>query len=273
MVAGRKGAVVRLAGLQHRRAIVGPAALQKLTRTRPAGKLKLWTSRWTKPVRRRDNGIKLMIKQLLRLGLATLLGAGAALPLHAQDGFYGGVSLRQGGAGATGLTLGGPALAWNRFVAPTGDDAAQQTLLFGGYRWKSDIAVEAAFNSRDQYALKPGSDRPAGVGLGLVDTSARIWNADVYTSWEFLRSFSLYGRLGYAQSDSRPLFSGASLVPGDARRMRDGVNYGVGLRYVLSQSLGLRVEYSRFSHFAGESSSVGVLPESDQVTIGVQYRF
>lgn len=214
-----------------------------------------------------------MKKQLLRVIIATALVT-AALPLHAQDGFYGGVSLRQGGADATGLTLGGPALAWNRFVAPAGEDAAQQTLLFGGYRWKSDISVEAAFNSRDQYALKPGSDRPAGVGLGLVDTSApRVWNADVYTSWEFLHSFSLYGRLGYAQSDSRPLFSGASLVPGDPRRIRDGVNYGVGLRYILSQSLGLRVEYSRFGRFAGESSSVGVLPESDQVTIGVQYRF
>ena len=125
----------------------------------------------------------------------------------------------------------------------------------------------------DQYALKAGSDRPAGVGLGLVDTSTRAWNADVYTSWEFLHSFSLYGRLGYAQNDSRPLFSGASLVPGDPRRFRDGVNYGVGLRYILSQALGLRVEYSRFGRFAGESSSVSVLPESDQVTIGVQYRF
>jgi opacity protein-like surface antigen len=214
-----------------------------------------------------------MKKQLLRFGMAAAI-AGLAIPLHAQDGgFYGGVSLRQGAADGTGLILGGPALAWNRFGTPAADDVTQQTLVFGGYRWKSDIAVEAAFNSRDQYLLKPGSDQRAGVGLGLVDTSARAWNADVYTSWEFLRSFSLYGRLGYAQSDLRPLFSGASLVPGDAHRIRDGINYGVGLRYVLSQSLGLRVEYSRFSRFAGESTSVGVLPESDQVTIGVQYRF
>ena len=234
--------------------------------------MKLWTSRWTAAVKRRDNVKKYMKKQLLRLAVVGAL-IGTALPLYAQDGFYGGVSLRQGGADATGLALGGPALVWNRFAAPAGEDAAQQTLLFGGYRWKSDISVEAAFNSRDQYTLKAGSDRPAGVGLGLVDASARTWNADVYTSWEFLHSFSLYGRLGYAQNDSRPLFSGASLVPGDPRRFRDGVNYGVGLRYLLSQSLGLRVEYSRFGRFAGESSSVGILPESDQFTIGVQYRF
>ncbi|MGH8713462.1 MAG: outer membrane protein [Casimicrobiaceae bacterium] len=216
-----------------------------------------------------------MNKQLLLTVIAAILTVGADLPAQARDGFYGGVSLRQGNAGATGLTLGGPALAWNRFAVPNSEDSAQQTLLFGGYRWKSDIAVEAAFNSRDQYALRPGSNGPqgSGVGLGLADPPARAWNADVYTSWDFLRSFSLYGRLGYAQSDAHPLFTGASLVPGDARRTRDGVNYGVGLRYVLSRSLGLRVEYARFSHFAGESASVGVLPDSDQVTIGVQYRF
>lgn len=217
--------------------------------------------------------VKRVKKQLLPIAVATFLGTAAALPALAQNGFYGGVSLLQGNGAPSGLSLGGPGLAWNRFAAPAGDESSQQTLVFGGYRWKSDIAVEAAFNSRDQYALKPGSDRPAGVGLGLVDASARTWNANVYTSWEFLRSFSLYGRLGYVQTDSRPLFSGASLVPGDPHRVRDGVNYGVGLRYVLSQALGLRVEYSRFSRFAGESSSVGVLPETDQVTIGVQYRF
>lgn len=214
-----------------------------------------------------------MKKQLLQVAIATVLGAASSSPVLAQNGFYGGVSLQQANGASSGLNLGGPGLVWNRFAAPAGDESSQQTLVFGGYRWKSDIAVEASFNSRDQYALKPASDRPAGVGLGLVDASARTWNADVYTSWEFLRSFSLYGRLGYAQNDTRPLFSGASLVPGDPRRIRDGVNYGVGLRYVLNQALGLRVEYSRFSRFAGESSSVGLLPETDQVTIGVQYRF
>jgi opacity protein-like surface antigen len=234
--------------------------------------LKVWTFRWTDAVKRRDNGKKYMTKQLFR-AIIVAAALGPALPVHAEGGFYGGVSLRQGGADATGLTVGRPALVWNRFAVPAGEEAAQQTLVFGGYRWKSDISLEAAFNRRDQYALRAGSDRPADVGLGLVDTSARTWNADVYTSWEFLHSFSLYGRLGYAQNDTRPLFSGASLVPGDPRRIRDGVNYGVGLRYVLSQSLGLRVEYSRFGRFAGESSTIGVLPESDQVTIGVQYRF
>ena len=58
--------------------------------------MNLWTSRWTAEVQRRDNGIKYVNKQILRLAiLGTLIGT--ALPLYAQEGFYGGVSLRQGG--------------------------------------------------------------------------------------------------------------------------------------------------------------------------------
>src|SRR6202049_2077871 len=214
----------------------------------------------------------MMKKQILRTILPTLLVAvcgGAA----AQDGFYGGVAIREAGADAMGLTLGKLPFAWNRFTAPAAEDATQRALVFGGYRWSSDISVEAAFNASDKYALRPGVIGVSSVGLGLSDAT-RSWNADVYTSWEFVRTLSLYGRLGYAQSDARLLFAGASLVAVDPRRSREGVNYGVGLRYDMTQALGLRVEYARFGRFAGETASnAGLLPESDQVTIGVQFKF
>jgi opacity protein-like surface antigen len=211
-----------------------------------------------------------MKKQILRTILLTLLGAvcgGAA----AQDGFYGGVAIREAGADAMGLMLGKLPFAWNRFTAPVAEDATQRALVFGGYRWSSDISVEAAFNASDKYALRPGVIGVSSVGLGLSDPT-RAWNANVYTSWEFVRSLSLYGRLGYAQSDARALSAPLTLVVGDTRRQRDGVNYGVGLRYDLTQALGLRVEYSRFSRY-GDALSAGLLPESDQVTLGVQFKF
>jgi opacity protein-like surface antigen len=220
-----------------------------------------------------------VIKQSLALTLGVALGFGAAAGVMAQGAFYGGVSMRDNGAESTGLALtakpAGQTLVWNRFSTPAADDTAQRALVFGGYRWRNDIAVEAAFNSADKYALRPASSGLSigpGLGLNFGDVSSRTWNADVYTSWEFLRSLSLYGRLGYAQSDGRPLFAGASLVPGDPRHQRDGVNYGLGLRYDVTHALGLRVEYARFGRFAGELVGNG-LPESDQVSIGVQYRF
>jgi len=159
-----------------------------------------------------------MTNQTLRAILLTLLTAvgGAAA---AQDGFYGGVAVRDAGADAMGLTLGKLPLAWNRFTTPAAEDATQRALVFGGYRWSSDIAVEAAFNASDKYALRPGLIGVSSVGLGLSDPT-RAWNADVYTSWEFVRSLSLYGRLGYAQSDSRVALAPLTLVVGDTKHQR-----------------------------------------------------
>ena len=214
-------------------------------------------------------------KQILLIEILGLMAFAAVPQALAQNGFYGGVSMRDGGTEPTGLTLGNEQLAWGRFGAPTADDTSQRALLFGGYRWKNDVAVEAVFNTADKYALQPGAPALSigpGPGLALSETAARSWNADVYTSWEVIRSVSLYGRLGYAQSDARAPFAGASIIPGDTRRQRDGVNYGLGLRYDVTHSLGLRVEYARFGRFAGEGVGSG-LPESDQVSVGVQFRF
>ena len=216
-----------------------------------------------------------MQKQSLLIVLCGLLALGASSLALGQNGFYGGVAMRENGSEANGLTLGNVSLAWNRFSAPIADDTSQRSLLFGGYRWRNDLAVEAAVNTTDKYALHQGAQTPLigpGPGLALTDASARSWNADVYTSWEVIRSLSLYGRLGYAQSDARQIFSGASLVPGDPRRAREGVNYGLGLRYDVTHSLGLRAEYARFGRFAGEGVGSG-LPDSDQVSVGVQFRF
>ena len=213
-----------------------------------------------------------MKKQALRtilLGALVMAIAGSAA---AQDGFYGGVAVRDSGADAMGLALGKLPFAWNRFTAPAAEDATQRALVFGGYRWSGEISVEAAFNASDKYALHPGSIGLSSVGLGLSDPT-RTWNADVYTSWEFVHSLSLYGRLGYAQTDTRALLAPMTLLTGDARRQRDGVNYGVGLRYDLTHALGLRVEYSRFSRFSADTVSAGLLPDSDQLTLGVQFKF
>jgi opacity protein-like surface antigen len=228
-----------------------------------------------------------MKKQTLArvISISLALGLGAAAQANAQPsataatGFYGGVSIRDRGTEAPGITFGPAPQFTTRFNTGNGDDvASRSSLLFGGYRWSNDLSVEASFGSTDQYALRPSDTTTArGVGLNLAngarsltDLPSRSWNVDVVTSWSFLRSFALYGRLGYAQTDPSPLGSSPISV-GDPRRLREGMNYGVGLRYDLSRSLGLKLEYSRFGRFAGEFAST--LPESDQVSVGLQLRF
>ena len=230
-------------------------------------------------------GIKMLWKQQVAGMAAIAIGAGFAAQVFAQEaaishfqanppepGFYGGIALRENAQVTAGVSLGRLSSAWGKFVAPTADESGARTLMFGGYRWRNDVALEAAFGTAESYALAPLGHRGVGLSLGGTGESAtsRTWNADVYTSWAFRPSFALYGRLGYAQSDASPTF--VSALPSIDRRTRDGVNYGVGLRYDVTRALGLRLEYARFGRFAGENIG-GFLPESDQVQFGMQFRF
>jgi hypothetical protein len=211
----------------------------------------------------------------LALGLAAQVEA--AERTDTADGFYGGVSLRDPATDGTGVIFGAPGSGLSRNATTAADDSATRALVFGGYRWHNDLAVEASFGSLDKYALRPldaGSAR-RGVGLtfgpGAGDLQTHSWNVDVLTSWTFYKAFALYGRLGYAQTEAAPLVGVAPVSVSAARGLRDGVNYGVGMRYDMNSALGLRVEYSRFGRFAGEIGSS--LPESDQVTFGLQLKF
>jgi len=232
---------------------------------------------------------KIVNKQRLAAIVSIAATLGLAGPVQGQErtdtvpaaGFYGGISLRDRGTDGVGLNVGAATSAWTKFAIPTVDDTAARALAFGGYRWRNEVAVEASFSSSDKYALRP-ADAPAGRGgvalgvgsgaAGLTDLQSRSWNVDVYTSWAFYKTLALYGRLGYGQAEAAPVVGNPSLTSGvDPRRLRDGVNYGVGLRYDMNTDLGLRLEYARFGRFGVEAATV--LPESDQVTFGVQLRF
>lgn len=194
-------------------------------------------------------------------------------------GFYGGVSVRDAAVEGPGLAIGPTASVWTRYAPPVADETTSaRTLVFGGYRFRNDIALEAAYSSADRYALRPEGVAPLrrGVGLNLAsdvagpgDPQARNWNVDVFGSWTFHRSVALYGRLGYAQAETWPTLGVRSATV--ERRSRDGVNYGLGLRYDMNSTLGLRLEYSRFGRFSVELPNG--MPESDQLSVGMQLRF
>lgn len=212
-------------------------------------------------------------QHIATLCLAVLLTAGAPALAGAQgrDGFYGGISLKEQGSGISFGQLATPALMSAAVAEPT---SRQQ--VFGGYRWRGDLAVEAAFAKSESYALKPfGTGSPGGVGLMLGnrgDAGIRgAWNLDVVGSYTFLRAFALYGRVGYAQTDGAGA-AGASPLSVDARRYHEGVNYGLGVRYDVSRALGVNLEYTRFGRFAFDSFN-STLPDSDQLRLGVQFRF
>lgn len=221
------------------------------------------------------------LTRVISISLSVLVAAAAGATERTgaePTGFYGGVTVRNAAVEGPGLAVGPAVGAWTRFAPAVVDETASRTLLFGGYRFRNNVAVEASFSTADRYALRPLGDAPLrrGVGLDLAsnppapfEPHAWQWNVDLFTSWSFYRSMALYGRLGFGQAEGMPAFGLAPLTPD--RRLRDGVSYGVGLRYDMSAALGLRLEYGRFGRFTGDLAS-GLL-ESDQVSVGLQYRF
>ncbi len=207
----------------------------------------------------------------LAVPLAALAALAAAPAVPAADpaaaGFYGGVSVRTDGA-EHGLSFGDVESSFGRFGALEGGPSGR-TSAFGGYRFRNDLALEASVGSVTGYRL-PGR---GGVGLmlpGTAEPATQQWNVDVVGSWSFWRSLSLYGRLGYAQSELAPAYR--TSIGGAEARGGDGLQYGVGLRYDFSRALGLKLEYARIGAHAGEIDR-SVLPEVDRVQFGVQYRF
>lgn len=223
------------------------------------------------------NQILALVALAVSVVAAPAAANGLAAPQQKDAGFYGGLELRDSGVDTGGVDFGRLASTWGRYTAPVSSDSTtRRSLVFGGYRFANDLAVEGSLSTADterRFALDsaiPGG----GVGLsfaGATGEPAQNWNADVYTAWSFLHRFSLYGRLGYLQAESAASYAFATAQPSDPR-VRDGVNYGLGLRYDVTSALGLRLEYARFPHFVGEGLA-GPLPESDQVQFGLQFRF
>jgi hypothetical protein len=221
--------------------------------------------------------IALAISTSLALGFVSQAWAAENADAPRSDGFYGGVSYRDNAPGGIGVNFGAAGSGLSRTPVAVVDESASRALLYGGYRWQNDLAVEAAVSTLDKYSLRPLDTGSAqrGVGLrfgpGTGDLQSRSLNLDVFTSWTIYKSVALYGRLGYVQAETPQLAGLSPISVTNPRGVRDGMNYGVGMRYDMNQALGLRLEYSRFGRFAGEFGSS--LPDTDQVTLGVQFRF
>jgi opacity protein-like surface antigen len=211
-----------------------------------------------------------------------LLGAGlsaSAALAQVPAGFYGGVVRTDPSAAPVGVVLGDrQPLGLSDAGLPSLGEGSSDRRLFGGYRWNNQLALEAVVAHSESYALRPfGTGAPGGVGLDLAQRGApsiqSAWNVDVVGSYTFRSALAFYGRVGYAMPDAG--IAAPAPLPAfvDARGLpRDGVNYGLGVRYDFTRAFGLNLEYTRFGRFAYESFG-GPMPESDQVRFGLRYRF
>ena len=134
-----------------------------------------------------------------------------------------------------------------------------------GYKYSRFFAVESEYvdlgtNAGTVFGSPTNLASPFRASGFGVDTVATV-------PW---RHFSFYGRLG-AYTGAREVFSTnpVSLLGGDpARGTR--LRYGLGMRYDLTKSLGIRAEMERYSPLG--STTAGE-PEADLFSVGLMWRF
>ncbi|MCL4745865.1 MAG: outer membrane beta-barrel protein [Burkholderiaceae bacterium] len=172
----------------------------------------------------------------MRFVSTTLAAAAALTALSAQaEGLYVG-----GSVGASRYS--------DDFVSALTDRSGTGLKLYGGYALNPNFSVEAG-------VARLGKIRSAGSefrGAGLF--------VDVVGIWPLANNFSLLGRAG--------VFNGMldSTLAGDDRGT--SVKFGAGVQYAIDKNISVRGEWERYRFDA-----LGVKPNADLYSIGVNYRF
>ena len=183
----------------------------------------------------------------------------------AQDGgYFSGVRFGQSGKAwsftAPGLKL-GQALEYSR-----GSDAGNTA--FSGYQFENGLALGAALNTDRSEALIRSSLGLKFDGMSWTESRPNV-NVDVVSAFNWRNSLSVFGKLGVGRGDNRltPEWASASASALD----RTAISYGVGVRYDITSSLGLKLELTRGTRFGMDRLRTDV--DGDAVNFGIRWSF
>lgn len=184
--------------------------------------------------------------------------------LAQEGGYFAGVRFGQTGKAwsftAPGLKL-GQALEYTR-----GSDVSNTA--FSGYQFESGLALGAALNADRGDNIIRSSLGLKFDGMRWADSRANV-NVDVVSAFNWRNSLSVFGKLGVGRGDSRvtPEWASASASALD----RTAISYGVGVRYDITSSLGLKLELTRGTRFGMDRLRTDV--DGDAVNFGIRWSF
>jgi Outer membrane protein beta-barrel domain len=224
-----------------------------------------------------DNVIFPQKTRFLQLGAVWVAACAlvASGGVFAQDGgYFSGIRLGSGAKSgawsfaAPGLKL-GQALEYSRnteFSTPT----SQFSTAFGGYQFGSGVALGAALSSTEN---RGAADANSGVGIRFdgarwSETRNSTVNLDVVSAFNFRNSLSVYGKVGVGRSETRA-FDPALI--GVATPDKTAISYGLGVRYDLTPSLGLKFELLRGTKFGIDRLRTESDPDS--INFGLRWTF
>jgi len=195
-----------------------------------------------------------------------VLIACALLPAAAAaDDYLGGLRLPRTGLAAPGGSF---SFASEPLNAPAAFRAADSGYRFKlGYNYSRYLSVESEFVD---FGRAP-ADLFTGPGNLASAFRSTGFGIDTVATLPLWRSFSFYGRMGAYHGDARNAFATYSTsLLGDGAARGTRWRYGLGVRYEFTKALGVHAELERYSPLG---SPLAGEPDSDQVSVGVAWRF
>jgi opacity protein-like surface antigen len=171
---------------------------------------------------------------------------------------------------APGLKL-GQALEFIRNNEFTQNTTASST-AFGGYRFVSGISLGASISSSDSRNTPDFAASAAGLGLRFDgarfgETRNASVNVDVVSAFSLRNSVSVYGKVGVGRSETR-IFETPVVATSPEKT---AISYGVGVRYDVTPSVGLKLELSRGTRFGLDR--LRTESEPDSINFGLRWSF
>lgn len=187
--------------------------------------------------------------------VAALLSAVVAAPVFAAPN----------GAGADAGAYGGFTVGQSKADSPMGyvstDDTDTGGSIFIGYQYTKNWGVEAFYANMGKQVVQ----RAAVIGTGDSDA----YGINVVGTAPLNESFSLYGKLGYARTQTQFSSTANTIIGLD----RSGVTGGVGGVFSIDKKVGIRFGWDTYELSA---ASTGVAEDkfwTDLWSVGVVFKF
>ena len=141
--------------------------------------------------------------------------------------------------------------------------------LYGGYQFNQNLALEGGYFNLGNFGYTYGTV-PAGTFGG--DFRVRGFNLDLVGMFPITDRFSVLGRIGAANAQTRTHFTSTGLVPVNVSNPRErdtNLKLGVGLQYAFTDNLSVRAELERYR----VSEAVRHRGNIDMASVGLVYYF
>ncbi len=142
--------------------------------------------------------------------------------------------------------------------------------LSGGFYAGANTALpgldRAIVGLEGSFAFNDGDGRLSGGGDRLSIASRNTYDISGRAGYEIKDSVLLYGRVGWARTS----FSG--LEPTGRSRL-DGIRFGGGAEYAITDNMALRTEFTRTDYERKRSGDRRFDTGQNRLTLGVGYRF